>query len=792
MQQQKGFFLINLSGLTLGITCCVLILLFITDELSFDNFHRDAFRTYRLAFRGVLEGKNFSSAQTGTPVSMALQAEIPDVESTIRLANWLTFPVRYEDIAYTEERMLLADSNFFNFFDFSLIYGHPDSVLLGPGKIVLTESTAKRYFGNFEKGDTSLIGKTLNLAQGYAVKVSGIATDPPVNSHLHFTMITSMSSWDDVKTGTWISPQVITYFKLRPNEAIETVVPKFNQLLEKNVTQELIQPDSGDNSILKQTDLEFFAQPLRKIHLHSHLSDEIQKNGDIQYIYIFGSIAFFIITLACINFMNLSTARSASRAKEVGIRKAVGAQNSKLVLQFLLESYLYVIISVMLSVFLTIALIPVLNILSGKDLSLGAAFGSGFVGIGVVFTVIIGLLAGSYPAFYLTRFNPIDVLKGELRSHLRSYSVRNILVVFQFVISTTLIIATLTVYLQLYYIRSAKPGFDKTNVVNLLHTKNLGSQGEDFKKEILSNPDIVSASYASRLPPNVEWRSVFLDVSSGKEYIMAMYEMDADHLETMHYSMADGRFFSRENLADTNAIIVNEAAARKLGLANIIGNKLISNYDPDKREREVIGIIQDFNFLSLKEPVGPLGVVLGPEPNWEMAIRLTDGDREAKLEVINSLWKKYAPGTAFEYTWLEKNFEAKHSGEMRLGLISVSFSLLVISIACLGLFGLASFTADQRTKEIGIRKVMGAGTQDIVLMISKDFLKPVLIANVMAFPFAWRLMSQWLQQFAYRINFPWWVLFVSSLITLTVALLSVSFQSYHAAAGDPVKSLRNE
>ncbi|MBA4053825.1 MAG: hypothetical protein C0490_03860 [Marivirga sp.] len=794
MMRQKGFSVINISGLTIGITCSLLIILYIQDELSYDRFHPDAERIFRVGFNGTLEGKKFSSAQTGTPVSKALQKEIAEIESVIRLASWATFPVRYQAKAFTEDKMLLADSNFFRFFNFKLIEGHPDTVLNDQGKLVITESAAKRYFGYTGKGDKGPIGKSLMLAQGYPVKVSGIAEDPPANSHFHFTMVLSLNSWDEANTGNWITGRVVTYFKLRPDVPVEAASDKFNILIEKNVSHELDQLDHIDMAEFKSrgNDLQFFAQPLTDIHLQSQLSDEIEMNGDIQYIYIFGSVALLITMLACINFMNLSTARSASRAKEVGVRKTVGAQYGKLIFQFLLESYFYVVIAIFLSLFLIMVFLPILNLFAQKQIRFGILFHPLFIVGQIIFTLLVGLLAGSYPAFYLTHFNPIEVLKGQLRAKLRSYGIRNVLVVFQFVISTVLIIATLIVYLQLRFIQKANIGFDKTNVINLLHTKNLGKNGKVFKDELLRHPEISAASYANRLPPNVEWQSVFREVDSTKEYFMAVYEMDADHLETMRYAMADGRFFSAVNPSDTNTIILNETAAKSLHLKEFKGKKIVTNYDHDGRKREVIGIVKDFNFQSFKVPVQPMAVVMGPEPNWEMAIRITKGNADVKLGLIETFWKKYAPGAPFQYTFLDKNFEAKHRMEKRLGQVSAVFTALVIFIACLGLFGLAAFTAEQRTKEIGIRKVLGASVNDVVIMINKDFLKPVLLANLIAWPLAGWIMYIWLQQFAYRIAFPWWVFIISAVVTLSIALVSISLQTHRAARGNPVKSLRNE
>jgi putative ABC transport system permease protein len=794
MLRHKGFSLINIAGLTIGITSTLLIILYIRDELRYDTFHADAANIYRLGFSGALEGRSFRSTQTGSPVADVLRKEIPGVDGTLRMACWATFPVRYKDRAFTEPKLLLVDENFFRFFHFNLIEGHPDSVLRGERKIVITESAARRYFDYKGAGDKTPLGKTLALAQGYTAQVSGIAEDPPLTSHFHFTMLLSLSSWDEANANDWLTRRLVTYFKLKPGASAEEAMRRLNGLTEKKVGHELGHTSHSDWVAFtsRGNRLHFFGQPLLDIHLHSQLGDEIEANSDIQYIYIFGSVALLVTVLACINFMNLSTARSATRAREVGVRKVIGAPYRNLVGQFLVESYSYVTVSVFISLFMVMVSLPVFNYFTGKGLTLAALFTPAFFGGLLFFVVMVGLLAGSYPAYYLARFNPVEVLTGKMRSPRKHFSLRNLLVVFQFFISTALIVSTIVVYQQLRFIQGANLGFDKANVINLLHTKNLRANGVAFKRTLMEYPEISSASYANRLPPQVDWQSVFKPVDSDNEYLLALYEMDADHLETMRYTMVEGRFFSAQNPGDSNAIILNQTAAKKLGWEEFKGKKLITNYDHDGRQREVIGIIQDFNFQSLREPLQPLAVVLGPEPNWEMAIRITKGKTEEKLALIRTFWKKYAPDAPFEYEFLDSNFEAKQQAEKRLGMIFTVFTSLAIFIACLGLLGLATFKAEQATKEIGIRKVMGATVGDMVLMINKDFLKLVITANLLAWPVAGWAMHQWLDQFAFRIAFPWSAFLIAGGITLVIAFVSVSFQAMRAASGNPVKSLRNE
>jgi putative ABC transport system permease protein len=795
MSRQRGFSLINISGLTIGIACSLLIILYIIDEVQFDTFHADNDRIYRVAFEGQLQGKSLQTTLTGFPVAKALREELPDIESTIRMARWATFPVRFQEKTFTERYLLLSDPNLFRFFSLKLIEGHPDSVLNGPRKIVMSESAAKRYFDYKGKGDLTPIGKTLELAQGYVAKVTGIAEDPPVNSHFHFSLILSLSSWEQSEATGWVSGKVITYFKTKTRVSDRELAANVNDLIRKKADQEIQQLRNltpGEFNA-QGNSLRYFIQPLRSIHLHSDLEEEIENNGSIEYIYLFGCIAVFITLLACINFMNLTTAQSASRAKEVAVRKAVGAHHNRLIAQFLLESYFYVFIAVILaSSILLIALAP-FNFFTGKELTISTLLQPAFlVGI-ILFVLITGLVAGSYPSFYLTHYSPVEVLKGNLRAKLRSYGIRNVLVVFQFMISAGLIIATLVVYQQLQFVQHANLGFDKQNLVNLLHTRNLGKDGKKFKDELLNNPEIIAASYCNRLPPNVDWQSVFRPEGVEKDFLLAVYEMDYDHLKTLGYPLADGRFFSTRYPDDSLKIILNQRAAEKLKLRDFEGKKIFSLYDqPNGRVREVIGILKDFNFQSLRDTIQPMAVVLGHEPNWEMAIRVKEGSLEKSVSIIEKLWKKYAPNAPFEYTLLEKNFSEKLKTERRIGFLFLVFTGLAIIIACLGLFGLAAFTADQHRKQIGIRKVMGATVGDLVGMLNRDFMKLVLIANLLAWPLTWLIMNRWLDQFAYHIVIPWWIFMLAGTITVLIAFLSVSFQAFKAASGNPVNSLRNE
>ena len=790
--RHKVFTLINVSGLTLGITCSLMIFLYIQDEASYDRFHDDADRIHRLSMSGILQGEPLRSSGTGYPMAPVMAAGCPGIESFVRLANWGTFPIRYADKAFTEDYLLISDANFFNFFDFKLVVGHPDSVLNGPGKIVISESAARRYFNYKGKDDHSPLGKTLVLAQGFLAKVSGIAEDPPLQSHFHFTHILSLDSWEE-HSNSWLDATVHSYIKCSEEANIVTLEERMDSIFNEYMERELktVTEIDMDQFTKQGNEVDLTLLPMTAIHLHSNLDDEIEKNGDIRNLYTFATIAVFIISLACINFMNLFTARSAGRYKEIGVRKAAGAQNFRLIGQFMMESYLYVLVAMVISLFLVIVLLAPFNYFTGKQLTMSSMSTPVFIIGTIIFIGVTGLLAGSYPSFYLARFSPAEALRGKLRASLRNYGVRNALVVFQFFISTGLIVATVVVYYQVAYLSHVDVGFDESGIVNLLHTKNLGDNAAVFKERLLENPGVISASYASRLPPNVDWQALMRPEGTTRDFLVNIYEVDHDHFETMGYTLVKGRNFSRKLSRDSLAIILNETAARSL---NIEGVESVLTYNEGQtpRFRNIIGIVRDFNFQSLRDSIRPIAFMLGDEPGWEMAIRLTPDDREEKIEAIRSIFREHSGGAPFEYSFVEDNFIEMRSSEKEMGILFTLLTFIAIFIACFGLLGLSAFTVEQRTKEIGIRKVLGANVRHIMTLLNKDFLKLVLIANVLAWPASWWFMQQWLNQFAYRVSIEWWVFLVAGLLSVTIAILSVSLQAIGAATSNPVESLRND
>ncbi len=787
MNKYRGYTFINIVGLTVGVTCSLLIGLYASDEWMFDTFHPHSDRLYRATLE-IDDGKTrIKTALSPAPLVDAVE-DGHHAEEATRFVAWKTFPIRYLNKSFTEDYLLLADPNFFSFFNHALLAGDPATALQGQGKLVITRSAAARYFDYKDGADSLVLGKILTLAQGYQAIVSGIAEDPPFQSHFHFTHVLSLASWPEGMASAWTVPRVYTYMRIAPGKTPLEVEKKLDSLLQLQ-QQRVFRADTA--VVEQRSNQKLTLQPVTTIHLYSSLEDEIEKNGNIRNVYISVVIAAFIALLACINFINLATARSANRSKEVAIRKTVGASSQSLLRQFLLESYFYIFISLVLSYVLIAFSLPFFNYYTGKSISYLRLLDPKILISLLLLGAGIGLIAGLYPSIYLARYNPIEVLRGQLRSQMRRFGVRNVLVVFQFFIASAMIISTLTMYSQLRYVHNLNPGFVKENIFNLLHTKNLLGHGEVFKKELKALPGVVNASYTNRLPPNVTWEARFVVDSSQRELHMFVYEMDYDHPATLDIVMLEGRFFSPQYPEDSLAIIINETAYHNLGWVDIENKKLFSHYDlPDGKLRKVIGVIRDFNFQSAKKPIQPLAVIMGKVPNWEMAIRTKTQRPDSLAMAIQKLWNRYTEGAPFELRQLEKNIRSSYDAERNTGTLILVFTMLAIVIACLGLHGLATFTTQKRNKEIGIRKVMGANITSVTYLLNRQFLFLVFIGNIAAWPVAWWMLSQWLSQFEYRIELTLLYFVGATAISVAVAVLSVSYQALRAASENPVNALR--
>jgi putative ABC transport system permease protein len=813
MMRNKISSFINVSGLSIGIACVLMIVIYIQNELSYDKFHKDADRIFQVTLKGSMGGQEFWAGNTPPPVGKALVSNFPEIESYTRFYKARDIVVRYgsnnsAEKFFTEKNIIAVDSNFLEFFGFRMVEGDPATVLLKPGSVVVTADIAKKYFGN-EKA----IGKTIVMKENkMPFTVTGVLENIPSQSSIQFDFLMPVADFPAVKqfSWSWVWQQMISYVKLRDN--VKTNVTSIRELEAKFPAMVRVQAASAFKRIGKPFDefikgggkWDLHLLPLTDVHLRSgeigipwisHLSN-------IKYIYIFGSIALFIIILACVNFMNLSTARSAKRAKEVGIRKTAGSTRSQLVKQFLAEAFLYSFISSMIAVVLVAVLVKPFSNLTGESIELGIAFTASLWFALIALTILIGLLAGSYPAFYLTSFNPVTVLTGKTisKSGKGALFVRNGLVIFQFTISTILIIGTLVVFKQLNFFRNANMGLDKENVLVIANSNRLGASEESFRQTISQMPGISNVSIANGIPTGNLFGDSYIPDQHGEEQVakdinLASFLIDYDFIPTLKIQILKGRNFSRD-FSDSLSVILNEEAAKQIGWKDAIGQRI--QYPGGNNEwYTVIGIAKDFNVQSLQTAMTPFALFHTSSKSYDigtsfMMVRLKPGDISNTLSTIESKWKTFVSGEPFDYNFLDASFEALYRSEQRLGSIFGIFTALSLFIACLGLFGLSAYIAERRIKEIGVRKVLGASVPGVVTLLSKDFLKLTLVAALIAFPIAWWWMNKWLEDFAYRININWTVFLIAGLCTLLIALLTVSFQAIKAAIANPVKSLRTE
>lgn len=789
LMRHKFFSFVNILGMTIGITACMLIVLFVSHELSYDIFHENSDRIYQVGLHGKIGEQEVYTSTTCAPMAAALRAEFPEVEDATRISYYSNQAfIKFDDQVFVEEKVFYADSNFFQFFSFELLEGDPVNALQEPNSIVLTTTLANKYFPG-----KSALGQLLTVGnENQTFKITGVAEPAPENSHFSYNALISASSSENLQSTMWLNNGLWNYFLLKPNTSIENVTSKFEDLVVKYIGPEI---ERFMGSTLEQMKdgggaYGYFVTPLKDIHLSSNAQDGIEPAGNITYVYFFGAIGIFIILIACINFMNLSTAKSAGRAKEVGLRKTVGSDRSQLIGQFLAESTLFSMISVVLAIGLCYALLPAFNLLSGKALAIESLFNLQFFSVAAALVVLVGIIAGSYPAFYLTSFNTVEVLKGKVRSGAKSKGVRSTLVVFQFAISIFLIIFTLIVVDQLKFMQEKDLGIDKHNVMILQNANRLGESREAFKNTLLQQTGIVAASYTNNSFPGVNNTTVFKTSQSEQDHIMGLYYADYDHQDVMKFEMKEGRYFSEDFPSDSTAILLNEAAAAEFGWTNAVGEEILYNFGDGQEKLKVIGVYKDFNFESLKDKVRPLSIRL-TKNSRNIMIRY-EGSPATAIATVEKIWKEQSGNEPFEYTFLDENFDDLFRAEQRMSSVFSVFSGLAIFIACLGLFALAAFTAEQRTKEIGIRKAMGATVTGLTVLLSKEFSRLVFIAFIPAAGLAWYVADNWLDGFAYRIEISPLIFILSGLMAIGIAWLTVSFQSFMAANVSPTKSLKYE
>jgi putative ABC transport system permease protein len=783
-KKQKTFSLINVLGLTVGITCCLMIFLFIKHELSFDNFHKngkDIYRVVRVAdING--DGNKQDIAWVSGPYAAALRNDYPAaIKKVVRVMpdNDL---FSYNNVSFNEKKVYITDSNFFQFFDFPLLKGDPASVLKDPGSIVLTSSAAKKYFGNEDP-----LGKVIEMNKSLQLKVTGIAKDMPSNSHLNFDMIVPISNFKYYDSARGFPNNgLFTYVQLNPNTDPKQLISQFPQFMNKYM---------GSYFAANGFKIDLSLEPLKEIYFKDLRFDNI-KHGNKKIVFIFMCIGILILIIACINFMNLATARATDRSKEVGLRKVLGAVKKQLVTQFIVESFVFAAFSAILALILLQLLMPAYTNVLGYKLSSywTDPMVYAFI-IGVI--IVIGLLAGIYPALLLSSFSPIESLKGKLRVGKNGAFFRKTLVVFQFSVSVLLIIGITIITSQLNYVRNKELGFNKEQTMLVrIDNNDIYKTRALFKNLVESDPGVMSVSLMAGEPGGFHDRHGFeAEAKPGEKLMFSTEFADFEFVKSLGIKIIAGRDFSPQYPTDsTQAVLINRAAAVNLGYATpeqAVG-KWIKDLGRDSLHRTIVGVVEDFHFASLKEQIEPM--IISTDKDWRVAvIRLRPGGH--LQETIKNIGKQYvtaAPGYPFEYDFLDEEFNQHYKDDIKQGVILSIFSGIAIFIACLGLFGLASYTAIKRTKEIGVRKVLGSSIQNIVILLSRDLLKPVLLGTCIAVPIGYFVMNKWLQSFAYRVGIQWWMFVIAGITAIGIALLTVSFQAIKAAVVNPVKSLRTE
>jgi putative ABC transport system permease protein len=789
--KHKFFSAINIFGLSLGIACCILIFAYIAYELSYDSYHKNADRIYRIVSKRTVSGETNELARSPAPVGPTMVDELPEVINAVRFSPTVKRVFAYQDKTFFEEGVLYVDQSIFDVFSFAMIEGDPKTALELPFTMVFTEKTAQKYFG-----DENPVGKIINWDNKFDYRVTGVVKDPPPNSHFTFNALASFATFIkyDPRIGSWNGGSFPTYLLLQENTDIEKFLPKMNAFHEKHLG-----PALRENGIV----LESYLQPLKSIHLHSHVLYELGDNSDIRMIYAFWAIALIVLLIACINFMNLATARAASRAREVGMRKVLGAQRTKLILQFLGESCVFSLLSFALGLFLARLVLPYFSSLAGLPISLDPLAHPSMFALFVAMVAFVGLLAGSYPAFFMSGFKPIAALRGNVPEGSKSSWFRSVLVVFQFALSAVLIISTMVVFNQHKYMRDKDLGFNKNNLLAVAIQNDEVRIGlEAFKQDLLAVNGIDSTGLSSMVPGEMYLFNIgTVPEGHTQDQMIRMdyFRVDYGFLDTLEIGVVQGRGFSKLITTDyTDAVMINQTAALSLGWENPVGKTIGIPSDSGLERKIIIGVFEDIHQRSLYSVVDPTVIeyigTQGAISNRarRLSIRLNTDDIPGVMNKIEQMWKDTFPSHPYYAFFLDEFFDGQHQAEEKLGSLFRTFSLLAIIIACLGLFGLASFTTEQRTKEIGIRKVLGSSVGAIVMLLCRKFFVLVVIANGLAWPIAFFAMRQWLQNFPYPVTIGIGAFILTGVIAFAVAMLTVGYQSVKAARSNPADSLRYE
>jgi putative ABC transport system permease protein len=798
LRKQKMYSVIKIGGFALGIAACLLIALYIRDELNYDKSYPDASRIFRVTVEYDNNGKMETGADWPAPMAKALKEDFPQVENSGRLMpHELFYGAGSNEIRRTdktennyENRFTYFDQSLLDILKIPMLYGNPHHALTEPNSMVISRRKANKYFpGQNPIGQLMILNDDPNKTY----KITGVMEDFPTTSHIQYDFLLTMSGytlWPGEQTN-WGASNYPTYVLLKSGASAAQLQSKLKLILTKYYIPMMKQAgDKLADGLEKKARL--LLQPIGDVHLKSYNIDDGLTKGDMRFVWLFGAVACFILILACINFINLSTAKSANRAKEVGLRKVVGSLRGSLVKQFLTESLLFSFISFALAIIVAIALLPSFNKLSGKSLAIPWS-AWWLIPLMIASASGIGILAGLYPSFYLSSFRPIEVLKGQVSRGTKNSWLRNGLVVFQFTTSIILIIGTLVIYRQTNYILNKRPGFDKDQVLLIEGTNTLDKKTAAFKDELLRIPRIKTVSVSDFLPISGTKRNgnTFYRDGKMKEDIgvsAQKWQVDYDYIKTMGMKVVAGRAFSREMASDSSAIIVNQAMVTKMGLKNPLGQMITNGWG----HLRIIGVIEDFNFESMKQNIEPLSLVLGNGNASIISVKMSGADAKNTIAAIGAVWKNFSPSQPIRYTFLDESFAQMYSDVQRMGQIFSAFAVLAIIIACLGLFALSAFMAEQRNKEIGIRKVLGASVRGITAMLSAYFIRLVFLSILIAIPVSWWAMNKWLQDFAYRLPISGWLFVIAGVLAIGIAVLTVSFQAIKAAVANPISSLRSE
>ncbi len=789
--KRKGYAIINITGLSVGMAACIVIIMFIVQELSYDRFHRDVEQIYRVPVKAAVAGDVFNVAVNSAPAGPGMYNDFPAITNFCRVReNSGEALITFGEKKFYEQQRLHVDSTFFQIFSFDLLQGNPDNALKRPKSVVLTKSVAEKVFGQ-----ENPIGKSIAINEEQNYLVTGVVANPPVNSHLQFKLLISLSSTEnrmgsDHFTDDWGSLMYHTYVKINPNADPQTINNRLPGWYKKHIIEAMAEAE-----VQYQFDFNPYLQPVTSIHLHSKLFNEMSANGDIAYVYTFSAIALFILLIAGINYMNLNIAQSLKRSKEVGMRKVHGANRKQLIWQFLSESLMISLFAFIIALLLSELALPWFSQMLGYPLGMNLTEHTYLIPLLIVLMIIVGIGSGSYPAFYLSSYQPIAALKKNLNKGKKQNPLSQALVVLQFTISASLIIGAVTIYRQLDFIKNKNLGFDKEQVVVIPVRNNDNRETfERFKKELGNLSAVTSVAAVSNVPGQPLSGNGFTleDDPSKEQRIIYTITTDEDFAKTLNMQLVEGRFFSKKFGTDSAAAVINQYAAKKFGWEQPIGKK-ITDYNADPPiQRKVIGVVNDFHFSSMREPIEQLIIRPNLDPYNFLVVRMANGDIKSHLQQVESKWNEIEKAFPFDYFFLDESLEESYMSEQRMSDVITLFTVIALFIASIGLLGMATFNAQQRTKEMGIRKVLGARTIELVIKMVKQYSLWVVIANLIAWPLSWYFISRWLQNFAYHTTIQWWFFGFAIITTLLLAVSTVSWQAIKTANANPVDTLHYE